>query len=115
MDTTPQLVTDQSAEEQFVDAATKATAADRGHVLVRLVGQLYQADRQAYANWRGVLWRLRVPTSPEQGADLLQALQLCVRAITTVGPKQVTHLLQTELQTALPLSDVGTDDLEDGR
>jgi len=99
--------TDSDADQQFAEQLEVCRTFHRNKVRVRVLAQLYHpGPRQRYHNWRGQLWRLDIDAEVAAGRNFRVALEVFFRALTTVGPLQVIHLLHQACQGALPMSEV---------
>lgn len=95
----PQLLDDQSADAQFLEAVDAMKAAARPKVRVRILLQLYRFGAgQRYKNWRGLIYRLEIDPTVMAASNFRTALSMCIEAMTTLGPAKVVDVLQQAMK-----------------
>jgi len=95
----PQLLDDQSADGQFLEAVASMREAARPKVRVRVLLQLYQfGAKQRYKNWRGLIYRLELDPTVMAASNFRTALSMFFEALTTIGPARVVDALQQAMK-----------------
>jgi hypothetical protein len=95
----PQLLDDESADAQFLEAVEAMRAASRPKVRVRVLLQLYRFGvGQRYKNWRGQIFRLELDPTIMAASNFRTALSMFFEALTTIGPAKVVDALQAAMK-----------------
>lgn len=95
----PQLIDEQSADAQFMEAVDAMRLASRPKVRVRVLLQLYRFGKgQRYKNWRGLIYRLEVDPTVMAASNFRTAVSMFFEALTTIGPARVVDVLQAAMK-----------------